>query len=71
MANKKKKQEEVQPTSGSYVSVDTFITTAKVLYKMSNLQVAGFKAYMTGRQYLRSDMDFVPYLEKYLGKGDK
>lgn len=51
-----------------YVHIDTFLSTAKALFNLPESQVAGFRAYMAGRSYLYDEKDFLPYLEKYLGK---
>lgn len=60
-----KKQTKVSP---KYIHIDTFIETAQVHFNLSNAQVAGFKAFMYGKYYQHKDTDFIPYLEKYLGK---
>lgn len=57
-------------TQASLIHIDTFLATAKVIYNLNTLQIAGFKAYMTGKFYQNKDEDFVPYLNKYLGKGE-
>lgn len=53
------------------VHVEQFLGTAKYLYEMDSMQENGFKGFMQGQQYQPTEKDFVPYLEKYLGKGDK
>lgn len=69
-----KKQEEIKQekkqtkVSPKYIHIDTFIETAQVHFNLSNSQVAGFKAFMYGKYYQHKDTDFIPYLEKYLGK---
>lgn len=64
----KPKQREVSKTSPKYTHIDTFIETAQIHFGLSNTQVAGFKAFMYGKYYQHKDTDFIPYLEKYLGK---
>lgn len=61
------KKEQPVLTSG-YVHIDVFLNTARVLFQLSQYQVAGFRAYMQGKAYQKTDADFIPYLEKYLGK---
>ncbi|QYC50987.1 hypothetical protein [Mammaliicoccus phage vB_MscM-PMS3] len=61
------KQEKKQ-ISPKYIHIDTFIETAQIHFNLSNAQVAGFKAFMYGKYYQHKDTDFIPYLEKYLGK---
>ncbi|XWX29917.1 hypothetical protein KQUDLBSD_CDS0073 [Staphylococcus phage PG-2021_40] len=61
------KQEKKQ-ISPKYIHIDTFIETAQIHFNLSNSQVAGFKAFMYGKYYQHKDTDFIPYLEKYLGK---
>lgn len=51
-----------------YVHIDVFLATAKVIFNLHAYQVAGFKAFMTGKHYQKRDTDFIPFLEKYLGK---
>lgn len=50
------------------VHIDDFIGLATEIYDMNSMQQAGFKAYMTGKQYLTDTEAFIPYLERYLGK---
>lgn len=51
-----------------YIHIDTFLQTAKVMYDMTNVQVAGFKGRMNGRHYQRGEEVFTIELEKYLNK---
>lgn len=68
-APKEIKKEKKQPAvSSGYVHVDVFLDTAKVIFDLHPYQVAGFKAFMVGKHYQKTDTDFLPYLEKYLGK---
>lgn len=68
----KKEDKKVEPVvTRGYVHVDTFLGTAQPFFNMSGLQVQGFRAFMTGKQYQASDQDFIPYLEKYLGRSLK
>ncbi|AFV80911.1 hypothetical protein O151_gp158 [Staphylococcus phage vB_SauM_Remus] len=55
-------------TFTGYVHIDTFLKTAQTLFNMKESQVAGFKAYMEGKHYLFNEKDFIPFLEKYLGR---
>lgn len=64
----RKKTEKKKPTFNGYVHIDTFLDTAKTLFNMKDSQVAGFKAYMHGNHYLYNEKDFIPSLEKYLGR---
>lgn len=66
--SKPKKQIKEQPTSSGYVHIDVFLDTAQVIFNLHPYQVAGFKAFMTGQHYQNKDTDFIPFLEKYLGK---
>lgn len=50
------------------VHIDNFIEAIRIRIDLSNAQAQGFKAYMTGNHYAESLDDFVPHLEKYLGK---
>ena len=50
------------------VHIDKFIDAIRIRIDLSEAQAKGFKAYMTGNHYAKSLNDFVPYLEKYLGK---
>lgn len=61
----KKEKKQISP---KYIHIDTFIETAQIHFNLSNSQVAGFKAFMYGKYYQHKDTDFIPYLEKYLGK---
>lgn len=64
---KKAKATPKQPTPiKPYIHVDTFLKTAIPLFGMSNVQAAGFKALMNGRQYQRDEQVFVDELKAYL-----
>ena len=65
---RKKKPENNTPKFNGDVHIDTFLNTARTLFDMKESQVAGFKAYMEGSHYLFSERDFLPPLEKYLGR---
>lgn len=65
---RKSTQKKVDLSDKSYAHIDTFINTAKIHFGMSDAQVAGFKAFMHGKFYQYNEKDFIPYLEKYLGK---
>lgn len=64
----KTKSVEPTPVASSYVHIDLFLETARQLYEMNTLEVQGFRAYMTGKHYQKKITDYVPHLEKYLGK---
>nr|DAI05685.1 MAG TPA: hypothetical protein [Herelleviridae sp.] len=61
------KKEQVRTVKG-YVHVDTFLDYAGALYGLNKYQLAGFRAFMIGKEYQYEDKDFVPFLEKYIGK---
>ena len=62
MANVKKEvKEEVKP----YVHIDTFLQTAKHLYGLSDIQLAGFKVKMNGQHYQRDEFIFLAELKKH------
>lgn len=64
---KKAKSVPKQPTPiKPYIHVDTFLKTAIPLFGMSNVQAAGFRALMNGRQYQRDEQVFVDELKAYL-----
>ncbi len=65
---RKKTPENNTPKFNGYVHIDTFLDTARILFNMKESQVAGFKAYMEGSHYLFSEQEFLPSLEKYLGR---
>lgn len=67
MARKKKDQDSNKEFTG-YAHIDTFLDTARVMFDMSGGQAEGFKAYMNGNTYQFSERDFLPHLEKYLGR---
>lgn len=50
------------------VHISEFLGAASEVYDLNTMQQAGFKAYMTGKQYLTDLEAFVPYLNRYLGK---
>lgn len=54
--------------SVEFITVDAFIKSAKLVYPMSNLQCAGFKAIMKSKGMLSAQgMDkYLPYLKAYL-----
>ncbi|AMO26020.1 hypothetical protein Blue_198 [Bacillus phage Deep Blue] len=61
-----KQATEVEPIK-PYVHVDTFLQTAVPMYGMNNMQAAGFKAIMNGRQYQTDEKVFLDELKQYLG----
>lgn len=66
---KSKKKEPVKKAVISpMVHIEDFIEIVGGRYGMDTMQKAGFKAYMTGKQYMTDMEAFVPYLERYLGK---
>lgn len=64
----KKPVKKAKPQAKPYAHIDDFLRAAKPVYGLDNLTVAGFKAYMTGKHYLENEKDFIPHLDKYLGK---
>lgn len=67
-----KQNDEVKyeaPQKVSYIHVDTFLKSVKYIYPdISYMQIAGFKGYMQGRQYMTSMEAFKKELDTYLGK---
>lgn len=65
-ANKVDKQAPVQP----YISVDTFLKIVQPTYKLTNLQVKGFKVKMKslGKSLMPKIDSFILYLNDYIGK---
>lgn len=59
-----------QKKSKPMVHIDEFIEGLIMFpeLKVSNVQKSGFKGYMRNKQYLPEFSDFIPHLEKYLGK---
>jgi len=55
-------------TDSPWVTIEQFLQTAVPMYNMDYMQVAGFKSYMQGKSRLPQDVDFIPYLKKYLDK---
>lgn len=66
-APKETKQQAPKEFKG-YTHIDTFLDTATIMFSMSGGQAEGFKAYMNGSNYQFSERDFLPHLEKYLGR---
>lgn len=69
--NKEVHAAEAEPTPKpeppkSYIHVDQFLRSARQLYNLNSMQVAGFKARMNGRQYQRDVQVFVDELKQYL-----
>lgn len=50
-----------------YIYVDEFLETAKYLYPLNKVNIAGFKAHMVQKPYQTSMKAFQVELEKYLG----
>lgn len=50
------------------VHVSQFIADNTEKLKLSNMQRAGFRAYMENEQYKENSFDFIDSLNKYLGK---
>lgn len=66
---KKKQSPKPKPKKAKkMVHIDSFIEAIRVRVDISDAQAKGFKAYMTGNHYAKSLDEFVPKLEKYLGK---
>jgi len=61
-------QKKVTQHAEPWVSVDEFLVTAKQMFDMNRVQMAGFKAYMHGKEHLPDERDFLPYIKKYLDK---
>lgn len=69
MANKVDKQALVQP----YISVDTFLKIVQPTYKLTHLQVKGFKVKMKslGKSFMPKIDSFISYLNDYMDKNRK
>lgn len=69
MAKKVDKQALVQP----YISVDTFLKIVQPTYKLTHLQVKGFKVKMKslGKSFMPKIYSFVSYLNDYIDKNRK
>lgn len=70
-SNKKAKQEPKKPVAVKpLVHIDSFIEAVTNLddYTLSSMQISGFKAYMVGNHYMQTLQEFIPYLDKYLGR---
>lgn len=69
MAKKVDKQALVQP----YISVDTFLKIVQPTYKLTHLQVKGFKVKMKslGKSFMPKIDSFVSYLNDYMDKNRK
>lgn len=63
-----RKRKTTPPKPKKLVHIDNFIEAIRIRIDLSDAQAKGFKAYMTGNHYAKSLNDFVPYLEKYIGK---
>lgn len=61
----KQEKKEQKPAPVEYIHVDTFLQSAQPHFKLSNMQVQGFRAYMQGRQYQLSEQVFIDELKKY------
>lgn len=66
MAKKVDKQAVVQP----YISVDTFLKIVQPTYKLTHLQVKGFKVKMKslGKSFMPKIDSFISYLNEYMDK---
>ena len=64
----KKKDESTQAPKTAYVDIETFIQASQLHFGYTDGQAEGFRAYMLGKHYQKHEKDFIPYLEKYLGK---
>ncbi len=69
MAKKVDKQAPVQP----YISVDTFLKIVQPTYKLTHLQVKGFKVKMKslGKGFMPKIDSFISYLNDYMDKNRK
>lgn len=68
--SKQRKQKEIKKGS-KLVHIDDFIEAIRPLHSLSAGKASGFKAFMSGNHYLAKLDDFVPHLERYLGKDVK
>lgn len=69
MENKVDKQAPVQP----YISVDTFLKIVQPTYKLTHLQVKGFKVKMKslGKSFMPKIDSFISYLNDYMDRNRK
>jgi len=69
MAKKVDKQALVQP----YISVDTFLKIVQPTYKLTHLQVKGFKVKMKslGKSFMPKIDSFISYLNDYMDRNRK
>lgn len=63
---KTKPEQPIRP----YAHIEDFLLTAKEVYKLDSGKMLGFRAYMQGKHYLKEEKDFIPHMDKYLGKED-
>lgn len=49
-----------------YMSIDTFLESAKYLYPLSDSEKANFKRRMKGNWYMKSEEDFLPHLKDFI-----
>ena len=66
--NKQEPEKKVTPAPKPLVHVGEFIDSITPMYNLNTIQQAGFRASMAHDQYKEALDDFVPYLDKYLGK---
>ena len=55
-------------TPTTYVTVDDFLESAKVMYNLDSLEIAGFKAFVSDSPVRHTYSDCVKPREKYLGR---
>lgn len=67
----KKEKPKPKKVAKKSVHIDEFIETVRPLYDLNVGKANGFRAYMQGNHYLASLDEFMPYLERYLGKDVK
>lgn len=67
-----KKAAQTHSTAEEYVTVESFIRSARTIYPMTNLQVVGFKNAMASKGMKSAPgLEFyLPYLKHYLGIND-
>lgn len=62
------KEEPKQVQNKPLVHIDKFLAAIAPSYNLSGMHMSGFKAYMQGNHYMKTLQDFVPHLDKYLGR---
>ncbi|AEQ34218.1 hypothetical protein D307_gp246 [Bacillus phage Bastille] len=66
MAEKQATKKEVQAEPlKPYVHIDKFLNSVKLVYELSDVELAGFKALMAGQHYQRDEEIFLEALKKH------